>query len=288
MAVLTMLTFCGVLFNGMALSTLTKRVLVTGAGGQTGSAVIKKLALRASYSVRGLVRTEESKASLITQGLSGEVVMVGSCTDSSLMSSALEGCDALIICTSAKPVVVGKTEEGRPMMDFPNGQPEEVDWLGQKSQIDAAIACGVKHVVVCSSMGGTNPANMLNSIGRSTAIDGSVKGGNILLWKRKAEMYLMKSGLTYTIVHPGGLLNEPGGRREIIVGVDDAQIGTSNRSIPREDVAEVQFRCVILQRIGYSLVHVRLADRFLSLAWSPKLSRTGRLTCARSQKGKGR
>lgn len=28
--------------------------------------------------------------------------------------------------------------------------------------------------------------------------------GNILMWKRKAEQYLIASGLTYTIIHPGG------------------------------------------------------------------------------------
>jgi hypothetical protein len=28
--------------------------------------------------------------------------------------------------------------------------------------------------------------------------------GNVLLWKRKAEMYLIESGVDYTIVHPGG------------------------------------------------------------------------------------
>ena len=28
--------------------------------------------------------------------------------------------------------------------------------------------------------------------------------GNILLWKRKAEMYLTSSGIDYTIIHPGG------------------------------------------------------------------------------------
>ena len=37
--------------------------------------------------------------------------------------------------------------------------------------------------VLCSSMGGTQPENFLNSIGRKP--DGS--GGQILLWKRKAE-----------------------------------------------------------------------------------------------------
>jgi uncharacterized protein YbjT (DUF2867 family) len=30
----------------------------------------------------------------------------------------------------------------------------------------------------------------------------------ILLWKRRAERYLIDSGLNYTIIHPGGLIDE--------------------------------------------------------------------------------
>ena len=70
----------------------------------------------------------------------------------------------------------------------------QVDWEGQKSQFDAAKAAGIEHVVVISSMGGTKPDSMLNKIG----------GGNIVEWKRKAEKYLIDSGLPYTILHPGG------------------------------------------------------------------------------------
>ena len=65
-------------------------------------------------------------------------------------------------------------------------------------QIDAAKAAGVKKVVLIGSMGGTDRSNFLNTIG----------GGNILVWKRRAEKYLVDSGLDYTIIHPGGLTDE--------------------------------------------------------------------------------
>jgi len=135
---------------------------------------------------------------------------------------------------------------GRPVFGFPNGQPEQVDWLGQKAQIDAAAACGPDtHVVICSSMGGTDPSNMLNGLGRTALDDGKTEGGNILLWKRKAEKYLIDSGLPYTIVHPGGLLNEAGGKREIVIGVDDER-DEGERSIPRDDVAEVLVQALLV------------------------------------------
>lgn len=40
----------------------------------------------------------------------------------------------------------------------------QVDWLGQKAQVDAAKLAGVGHVVIISSMGGTNPQHPLNKI----------------------------------------------------------------------------------------------------------------------------
>jgi len=191
----------------------------------------------------GIVRSEESKKALIENGIPAEKVVVADVTDESALSAAIKDCEAVIIATSAKPAPSSAKDPvtGRPVFDFPNGQPEQVDWIGQKHQIDAARACGPQtHVVICSSMGGTDPSNMLNGIGREELPDGSVKGGNILLWKRKAEKYLIDSGLPYTIVHPGGLIDEPGGKREIVIGVDDArEEGDGERSIPREDVAEV-------------------------------------------------
>lgn len=74
-------------------------------------------------------------------------------------------------------------------------QPEQVDWVGQRSQIDLAAQHGVRQVVLVSSMGVTKPDHPLNRIGN----------GKILMWKRMAEEYLVNSGLAYTIIHPGAL-----------------------------------------------------------------------------------
>ena len=207
------------------------KVFVSGAGGQTGQSVFRKMLARPEFSPVGVVRSEESKAALVESGVPAECVVVCDVTDADAVMRAMAGCEAVVIATSAKPAPTGETkEDGRPVFGFPNGQPEAVDWLGQKSQIDAAIAQGPgTHVVICSSMGGTDPNHMLNSLGN----------GNILKWKRKAELYLIESGRPYTIVHPGGLINEPGGERELVLGVDDSQAGTESRTVPREDVAEV-------------------------------------------------
>ena len=49
-------------------------------------------------------------------------------------------------------------------------------------------------------MGICDAENRLNKIG----------GGNILIWKRRAEKYLIGRGFpSYTSIHPGGLLDAP-------------------------------------------------------------------------------
>jgi nucleoside-diphosphate-sugar epimerase len=63
----------------------------------------------------------------------------------------------------------------------------QIDWLGQKVQIDAAKAAGVKQVVLVSSMGGTDPNHFLNKMGDNA---------RILDWKRKAEQVRHHEQLT--------------------------------------------------------------------------------------------
>ena len=46
--------------------------------------------------------------------------------------------------------------------------------------------------------------------------------------------------MPYTIVHPGGLVDEPAGERELVVDVDDKLMATTtSRQVPRSDLARV-------------------------------------------------
>ncbi|KAL8526923.1 hypothetical protein ACS0TY_015972 [Phlomoides rotata] len=205
-------------------------VLVTGAGGRTGKIAYKKLKERSEqYTARGLVRTPESKEKIG----GADDVYVGDIRNSESIIPAIQGIDSLIILTSAVPKMkpgFDPAQGGRPEFYYEDGAfPEEVDWIGQKNQIDAAKAAGVKHIVLVGSMGGMNPNHPLNSLGN----------GNILIWKRKAEQYLADSGIPYTIIRAGGLQDKEGGIRELLVGKDDELLQTETRSITRADVAEV-------------------------------------------------
>ncbi|KAM4077989.1 hypothetical protein ACB094_09G001300 [Castanea mollissima] len=205
-------------------------VLVTGAGGRTGQIVYKKLKERSEqYVARGLVRTEESKEKIG----GADDVFVGDIRDAGSLVPAIQGIDALVILTSAVPKMkpgFDPSKGGRPEFYFEDGAyPEQVDWIGQKNQIDAAKAAGVKQIVLVGSMGGTDLNNPLNSLGN----------GNILVWKRKAEQYLADSGVPYTIIRAGGLQDKEGGIRELLIGKDDELLKTDTRTIARADVAEV-------------------------------------------------
>ena len=209
------------------------KVAVTGAGGRTGSLCMKLLAQSPEFAPpRGLVRSEKSAAKVkkLLGAESDADCVIGDVSDATSCRALCEGCDGLVILTSAVPkpkiasLVVAIVSKILPWMDakrpefyFPDeGRPELVDWAYQKNQIDAAQG-GVKKVVLVSSMGGTQIDNFLNTMG----------DGNILLWKRKAEMYLKASGLDYAIVHPGGLLDKEGGKR---AAARDRRLAAERRS----------------------------------------------------------
>jgi uncharacterized protein YbjT (DUF2867 family) len=132
------------------------------------------------------------------------------------------------------PVLLAKLtgKQGvRPQFTFKADQaPKEIDWEAAKAQIDSAKAAGVKKFVFVGSMGGTQADNFLNTIG----------DGRILEWKRRAEAYLTKQeGLDYTIIHPGGLTDDEGGKRQLVLGTNDALLAGTTRRIPRADVAQL-------------------------------------------------
>lgn len=214
-------------------------VLITGATGRTGSIVFQKLQQRPEqFAVRGFARSAEKVAQ---QFGTTEAFFLGDIRQPQDLALALAGCQALVILTSAVPIVKGVPQPGqRPEMTFAEGEmPEAVDYQGQVNQIEAAKAAGVDHIVVVGSMGGTDENHFLNTIG----------GGRILVWKRKAEQYLIDSGIDYTLIRVGGLLDQPGGKRELLVGKDDALLNQPPDgiapSIPRADVAEVVVQALL-------------------------------------------
>jgi NAD(P)H dehydrogenase (quinone) len=98
-------------------------ILVTGAGGKTGKAVLKALVARGA-SVRAFVRSTRHHAALDAIGVSD--VVVGEMDDPNALSQALRGTKAVYhIC--------------------PNVSPQELPFA--KAVVAAAVACGVRRFV---------------------------------------------------------------------------------------------------------------------------------------------
>jgi nucleoside-diphosphate-sugar epimerase len=242
------------------------KTLVTGAAGRTGRLVFSKLQEDRRFSPVAVVRTDASGKKLIQETGCGldQVVVCDVTKVKSTDPPKCVGAKAMVICTSAVPVISVRSliqnalkipwnlVRGKKAVDFRslrfkfkrNQYPEKVDYEGQVTQIDIAKQLGVEHVVIVSSMGGTDPDNFLNKVGKRP--DGS-GNGDILLWKRKAERYLTESGLRYTIIHPGGLIDSPAGEEELVLDVDDKLMKNEKRSISREDVANL---CVAALTVG--------------------------------------
>lgn len=231
--------------------------------GKTGKLVFSLLKKDKRYYPLGLVRTEKSGKKLIKEVENCGLENIWVCDVTTLDPQGQNGIPngvndavAMIICTSAKPMVRKRSlvkaflqmplnaVRGKKAFDFrwlefyyKKGQhPEMVDYKGQIAQIDLAKKLGIPHVILVSSMGGTDPKDFLNTLGKNKKGEGN---GDILIWKRKAEKYLIDSGLQYTIIHPGGLKDTPSGDMGIELDVDDKLKARTIRSISRCDVAKL-------------------------------------------------
>lgn len=208
-------------------------VLLTGAGGRTGRLVFEKLiADTDNFNVTGIVHNLQKAKD--TYG-SVENLVEGDVTNPESFVDQMKGKDALIVLTSASPRMNEPVPGQPPSFRFDDGgTPEIVEWQGGKNQIDSAKENGLKHVIFVGSMGSTDDNHPLNKLGN----------GNILKFKRKAEMYLIDSGIPYTIINPAGLTNDPDSERELILGNGDKLFSIYDQrscSIPRGDIARVVF-----------------------------------------------
>jgi uncharacterized protein YbjT (DUF2867 family) len=187
-----------------------RHVLVAGAAGQTGQQIVRHLQ-QGGYRVHALVRHFETAMPKIVR----EVPTVqGHVKHPATLGPAMKGMHAVISSIGAR----GKEGPDRPEM---------VDYQGVRNLVDAAKAAKVRQFVLISSRGVTQEGHPLNRM-----------FGNVLVWKLKGEDYLRASGIPYTIIRPGGLLNEPGGKGDIVFEQGDRKLSGA-LSIPREDVALV-------------------------------------------------
>ncbi|MGK7892221.1 MAG: SDR family oxidoreductase [Xenococcus sp. (in: cyanobacteria)] len=182
------------------------QVLVVGATGQTGKRIVKEL-LKRNITVTALVRNLEKATELFPSGVD---FVLGDVTQPNTIAEAISRCDILICATGATP-------------SFNFTEPYQVDFQGTKNLVNLAKQHKVKHFVMVSSLCVSKLFHPLNLFWL------------VLFWKKQAETYLENSGLTYTIVRPGGLKNEDNTEQIVTSSADTLFEG----SIPRQKVAQV-------------------------------------------------
>lgn len=182
------------------------KAFVAGATGETGRRIVQALVER-QIPVRALVRDlEKARAMLPAEAelVVGDVLNVGS------LREAIADCTVILSATGAAP-------------SFDPTGPYKVDYEGTKNLVDVGKENGIQQFVMVSSLCTSRFFHPLNLFWL------------ILVWKKQAEEYLQKSGVTYTIVRPGGLKNEDNSDQIVMSGEDTLFEG----SIPRTKVAEV-------------------------------------------------
>jgi NADH dehydrogenase len=143
-------------------------ILVAGATGHLGG-LITRIFLDRRRDVRILVRPASPYSSLVQAGAQAAI---GDLKEPSSLAAACEGVDTVI--TTANSALRGGGDTS-----------ETVDWQGNRNLIDAALRAGVKQFIFVSAV--------------AAHVDSPVP---LFQAKAKAEAYLRRSGVPYTILAP--------------------------------------------------------------------------------------
>ncbi|MFC4558286.1 SDR family oxidoreductase [Virgibacillus kekensis] len=184
-------------------------VLLIGANGQIGQHLVDLFANKSEHTVRTMVRKEEQAAALKEKGVEAVVADLEGSVDK--IAEAAQGCDAVIFTAGSG----GKTGPDKTLL---------VDLDGAVKSFEAAEQAGIKRYVMVSAFQAGNRENW------------NEKLRPYYVAKHYADRMLEESSLNYTIVRPGGLLNEEGTGK-----VAAAVSGLERGSIPRVDVARTVY-----------------------------------------------
>jgi len=225
-------------------------ILVTGATGPTGR-ILYKLLQERGFCVRAFVRNATKAKEVLGCDKCdiSEGIYMGDVTKEDPLALAARGAAALAITGGTLPVGGG----GGPPAYADGAYPKDVDWVGGINQVKSfnkANGGHGGHVVLLSTMGTTDPESPLDKFA----------DGYMSHWKMNFEVFLMASGLPWTIIKACGLQDTPSGVSELVVGHHDlisAQIKADSAEggsiISRGDVARVLFEALVSPTLATGL-----------------------------------
>jgi uncharacterized protein YbjT (DUF2867 family) len=193
----------------------TGKVLVIG-GTRGAGLLIARLLHQRGYQVRVLARNPAAAAAELGHSIA---VVAGDLTKAETLPAAMAAVDHIIFTAGAP--------SGR---YAPERLVKATDYRGVVETLAAARRAGFHgRFVYLNSIGIGTPSlagTLINLLKRNT-----------LVWRRRVEDDIRASGLDYTIIRVGFLLDRPAGERAVVVGQDALPLTPSNR-IARADVAE--------------------------------------------------
>jgi uncharacterized protein YbjT (DUF2867 family) len=191
---------------------MTNYIFIAGASRGVGREIAGYLTAQ-QQKVKALLRTDAAAAELEALGVQ---VVLGNALNVEDVERAIPADEEIDTVIST---LGGLPNEG-----------ERADYPGNKNLIDAAVKAGVKKFILVTSIGTGNSIDAL-----SPQVLAAL--GPVLAEKDKAEQHLIASGLTYTIIRPGGLKSEPATGNGVLTE-NPRIIG----SIHRADVAQLVVR----------------------------------------------
>lgn len=180
------------------------KVFVVGANGQIGKHLVDLLKDSPDHTVRAMIRKEDQRKHFEKNGIEAAVVSLTGTVDE--ITNAAKGCDAIVFTAGSG----GSTGADQTLL---------IDLDGAVKTIEAAENLGINRFIMVSAFQANNRENWNEAI------------KPYYVAKHYADRALLQSDLNYTIIRPGGLVNEPGTGK--VTAAEELERG----SIAREDVA---------------------------------------------------
>ncbi|MGG0848388.1 SDR family oxidoreductase [Peribacillus simplex] len=180
------------------------KVFVVGANGQIGKHLVDLLKDSPDHTVRAMIRKEDQRKHFEKNGIEAAVVSLTGTVDE--IANAAKGCDAIVFTAGSG----GSTGADQTLL---------IDLDGAVKTIEAAENLRINRFIMVSAFQANNRENWNEAI------------KPYYVAKHYADRALLQSDLNYTIIRPGGLVNEPGTGK--VTAAEELERG----SIAREDVA---------------------------------------------------
>ncbi|WP_330205341.1 SDR family oxidoreductase [Cyanobacterium sp. Dongsha4] len=210
------------------------KILVVGATGQTGRRIVAELVKR-KIPVMAMVRDKAKARDVLPACVD---LIIADVLNPSSFASAMDECDFVICAAGATPSL-------DPTVFY------WVDYEGTKNLINVAKEKQIEKFILVTSLCVSRFFHPLNLFGL------------VLFWKKQAENYLIDSGLTYTIIRPGGLRNEDS-QYSLIVGEADTLF---EGSISRQEVAKVCIESIFYPETNNRILEIVQAESAPAKDW---------------------